>query len=346
MKQYLTHFINRPTMRKHLGLLFIGLVLGMLTFAFINFEDAQNLGLIFMSGLLGVLIAYAVSYFNETLNRLLDWKNTGVRLLLGTISNSILAFGITWLGAWGKTWMTSGTFNGQVFEVETVLKLAILIFCGALIYNIVYFAFYSYNHYSKIQLLELKTERKQAELQLATLKSQLSPHFLFNCINSLSVLFHDHTEKAEVFIRSMAKSYQYTLEHHRESLVSLGEELEFVKSYVFLMKTRFGEAFDLTLDIEEQHLKTKIPPLTLQLLVENAVNHNLVQTTHPIKVQISSRQNSLVVLNNKVPKKPSKPSTGIGLKNIADRYGLLSKAKIEIENTQNFKVTLPILNHE
>ena len=333
-------------MLKHLALFFIGFILGTMTLAFINFGENPRVGLLICSGFLGIAIAYIITFFNQFLNQLLDWKNTGIRLLVGWISNSAVVFGMTWLSVFTWKSIFSSSPAESVFGMETILKLIILIACGALVYNIIYFAFYSYNHYSKIQLLELKSERKQAELQLNTLKAQLSPHFLFNCINSLSVLFHDHTAKAEIFIRSMAKSYQYTLEHHRKSLVSLQAELEFVNSYVFLLKTRFGEAFDLKLHIDESHLKTKIPPLTLQLLIENAVNHNLVQKEKPIIVEISSDPMSLVVTNNKVIKKSSRPSAGIGLRNIKERYKLLATSKIKVEDGEQFKVTLPIVNHD
>ena len=338
MEQYRNDFINQPIVKKHLGLFFIGFILGLLTFGFINFEASKKLGQLLLSGFLGVLVVYPVFYSNSILNKILDWKNTGLRLLLGLVGHTLMALLIIWLGIFSFQWISIGQSNLQFLDMETQLKLIILSCCASLIYNVAYFAFYSYNQFSKIQLLELQTKRKQAELQLAMLKSQLSPHFLFNCMNTLSVLFHDQTDKAESFIRSMATSYQYTLEQHRKSLVTLGEELEFVKSYVLLLKTRFGEGLDFKVNLKEELLVTKIPPLTLQLLVENAVHHN--------RVQITGSRSALEIKNNKVPKKQKKASTGIGLKNIIERYKILSKAEVTIENTQDFTVTIPILTNE
>ncbi|MEM1260700.1 MAG: histidine kinase [Bacteroidota bacterium] len=334
-------------MLRHLGLLFTGFLLGTLVFGFINFGQSQEFIQLLLSGCLGVLVIYTFFYSNPFLNRLLDWKRyTGIRMLLGIVWNTISSFVLIWLGVWIYSYMTKGTSILNTFNLEQNLKLGILLFCSTVIYNIFYFAFYSYNQYAIIQLSELKRERKQAELQLATLKSQLSPHFLFNGINSLSVLFHYNTQKAEIFIRSMAKSYQYTLDNCRRSLISIKDELDFVESYAFLLSTRFGDAFTLKVELNDYHLGSKIPPLTLQLLVENAIKHNTVSAAHPMEVYISGDGDYLVVSNKKVDKKQTPLSTGIGLRNIMGRYNMLSKLKMKVEDGDRFTVTLPLLKDE
>ncbi|UOY06599.1 histidine kinase [Muricauda sp. SCSIO 64092] len=347
MKRYFIGLLYQPTMKKHLSLFGIGFVLGALTFGFVNFEQSQRLGQLILSGVLGVLVAYLVFFSNGPLNRLLAWKkNTGIRLLLGILWNMVSTYGIVFIcvGLYGYFTMGRPFLNSM--DLETRLELGILLFCAAVIYNIAYFAFYSYDQYTTAQFLELRTERRQAELQLAALKSQLSPHFLFNCINSLSVLFHDHTEKAETFIRSMAKSYRYTLDNHSTSLISIREELAFVESYAFLLKTRFGDGFRLQVGLDANHLQSKIPPLTLQILVENAVKHNTVTKANPIKVTITGNEDFITITNTKIRKRQSAPSTGIGLKNITGRYGILSNAKIKIEDNTHFMVNLPLLKNE
>ena len=149
-----------------------------------------------------------------------------------------------------------------------LLKMAVLLFCVVLVYNIVYFAFYSYQQYVRGQLLTSQISRRQTGLQLAALKSQLSPHFLFNCLNALSSLISKDIESAEKFIRSLARSYNYPLKTYQNTLVKVSEEMEFVQSYYFLMKTRFKEQITLISDIPQSVLDTRIPPLTLQMLVE------------------------------------------------------------------------------
>ncbi len=339
--------VYQPTMLRHLSLLFTGFLLGTLVFGFVNFEQSPEFVQWLLSGCLGVLIVYLVVYSNPFLNQLLDWKKyTGVRLLSGILWDTASGMGLIWLGVWGYGFMGNGTAFVDVLSLEQSLKLGILLFCLSVIYNVCNFAYYSYNQYASMQLLELKRERQQAELQLATLKSQLSPHFLFNCINSLSVLFHDNTQKAETFIRSMAKSYQYTLENCRKSLISVKEELEFVESYAFLLGTRFGDAFTFNVTLDKDHLSSNIPPLTLQLLVENAVKHNGVSQANPIRIHIRGDANSLVITNNKVLKRQAASSMGIGLKNIKGRYTMLSKVKIKVEDGDHFTVTLPLLKDE
>ncbi|MEO0570378.1 MAG: histidine kinase [Bacteroidota bacterium] len=334
-------------MLRHLSLLFVGFILGTVVFGFINFEQSPTFVPFLLSGCLGVLVVYLVVYSNPFLNRLLDWKKyTGVRLLLGILWNATSSFATIWLGVWGYVFASKGTSFLATLSLEQSLKLGILLFCLTVIYNICNFAFYSYNQYTTAQLSELKRQRKQAELQLATLKSQLSPHFLFNCINSLSVLFHDNTQKAETFIRSMAKSYQYTLENCRNSLISVREELDFVESYAFLLGTRFGDAFTFKVALEENHLDSKIPPLTLQLLIENAVQHNAVSQANPIQISITGDANSLIISNNKVLKKQDVTSTGIGLRNITGRYKMLSKSMVKVEDSDHFTVTLPLVKNE
>ncbi|NKI32325.1 histidine kinase [Muricauda sp. DJ-13] len=330
-------------MRKHLGLLFIGFILGVLTFGFINFQkELHNVDLL-MSGLLGVLVSYSIFHSNKPLNSVFDWKSyTGFRLLLGILFHTAIGFTLIWLG----TWLVRGNGFFEAISLETGLKLGILLFCAAIIYNIIYFAFFSYNQFARNQVAELKTERKQAELQLETLKSQLSPHFLFNCINSLSFLFHDDVEKAESFIRSMANSYQYTLENCRSSLISLKQELDFLESYSFLLKTRFNGMFELKYDLNDKHLSSKIPPLTLQLLVENAIKHNKLSVENPILIQIKGYESTLSVSNTKAATSIAKKTTGIGLKNIDKRYKILAKKGITIQNDSQFNVLLPMLTNE
>ena len=345
MERRIHQLINQPTVRKHLSLLFIGFTLGVLVFGFVNFAQVPGIVPSILGGCLGVSVVYLAFYSNTFLNSLFSWKKwTGIRLLMGILWNSISGGILIVLGVWSYSLVMGNDAMTKAMENDTHIKLGILLFCGALIYNVFYFAFYSYNQYTYEQLQTLRMERKQAELQLAALKSQLSPHFLFNCMNSLSALFQSDSAKAETFIRAMAKSYQYTLEQYRSSLITVKEELEFVRSYGFLLKTRFGEGFQLEVQLDPEKMEHKIPPLTLQILVENALKHNSVSSANPITVSIASNGKVLQVSNNKIPKKEYRASTGIGLKNIAARYAILSKTQIQIADTNKFTVTLPLLS--
>lgn len=343
---HVKRILNQPTVRKHLSLFLIGFALGVLVFGFVNFEQVPNATPSLLSGLLGVSIVYVTFYSNIPLNRFISWKKwTGVRLLMGILWNGVSGYGLIVFALWGYSLLMGTSTLSRAIDNDTMIKLGVLLCCGAIIYNVFYFAFYSYNQYTYEQVMALRTERKQAELQLAALKSQLSPHFLFNCMNTLSALFQTDIAMAETFIRAMAKSYQYTLEQYHNSLITVREELEFVHSYGLLLQTRFGEGFQLAVDLDSEQLDRKIPPLTLQILLENALKHNAVSRSNPIQVHISGNNKELRVANTKIAKNETKPvtSTGIGLKNIAARYAILSRTGIRIEDSDEFIVTVPLL---
>jgi LytS/YehU family sensor histidine kinase len=223
------------------------------------------------------------------------------------------------------------------------MKLGIVLLILVLIIEIIYFALYSYYSYTSFQIETVRQERKQIELQFKALKSQLSPHFLFNSLNTISSLVFKDKTKAEGFIRKLAEMYQYTLQSYQTQLISLREELDFVNSYQYLLQTRFGTKFQCTIEIDEELLASHIPPLTLQMLLENAVKHNVLSEEDPLKVQVTSDKKYIIVKNN-ITKKPQKVSSfQIGLKNINARYLLLREEGIAVSNGESFEVKIPLI---
>ncbi|MEM9650070.1 MAG: histidine kinase [Bacteroidota bacterium] len=332
-------------MRIHLSLTFTGFLLGMLIYGFVNFSGFQNTREFVLSGFLGIFLLYAAHFSNPLIDKLIPWKKEpGQRLLVGILVHSliggILVFGILWI--YGQLLGTSTLFLSD--ESDILIKTGILLFCIALIYNIIYFAFHSYYIYSKGQVMEARLKRKQIQLQLYALKSQLSPHFLFNSINTLSSLFQKDTQKAESFIRSLAGSYEYVLNTYESPLVTVAEELSFVESYYFLIKTRFGEHFNLDIKFPDYVLKSKIPPLTLQMLVENAVKHNVMGPSQHLEVKMTVKDKKIRVFNVKTNQRPKMNSLKIGLRNIASRYELLTDKSIEVVDHHSFTVTLPLIS--
>ncbi len=331
-------------MGRNLFLISLGFVVGILFYSFHNFSGKPSFWELMLNGFLGITISYVFHFCNLFLNKTIRWKQqTGLRLLSGILMHLILGFGIVLLGLKGYEILYS-SYNFFSDEGSNVLlKIGILLFCTILIYNIIYMVFYSYQQYTKGQVMEVQFKRKQTELQLRALKSQLSPHFLFNSLNTVSSLFQKNIKKAEVFIRSLAKSYQYTLKTYKETLVTIEEELAFVDSYCFLIKTRFGDHLALELELTNKELKSKIPPLTLQMLVENAVKHNIVNEGNQLKIQIKPTNGFLEVRNNKTVKRPETKSLKIGLKNIISRYELLVNKPVKIEDYEDFTVKLPLI---
>lgn len=335
--------IYQPTVIKHFSILLIGFLLGVLLYSFLNFNNAQTNVELYLSGFLGVFVCYAVYYSNNKLNQLLPFKKRpGLRILLGIGWNLILSLLIVLFGFWTYSELLDHQFSFEE-ESNVLIKISILLFCAAILYNVIYFALYSYNYFARVQVKELQLERKQAELQLNALKSQLRPHFLFNSLNVLGSLFHKDVKLAEAFIRALGKSYDYTLKNYSSPLVTIEEEIQFVKAYLLLIRTRFGNSFDVELDINPELQKSFIPPLTLQLLVENASKHNFFDVKAPLTVKLYSEGNEIIVSNLKVATTKPIESTKFGLKNISSRYAILSGKKITIINNERFTVKLPII---
>lgn len=192
-----------------------------------------------------------------------------------------------------------------------------------------------------VQKIVAKTETAKFE----TLKSQIDPHFLFNSLNVLTSLIGENPNQAEKFTTKLSKVYRYVLEQRNKELVPIEEELRFAKTYMELLQMRFEEAvqFDIPSTISDPNLK--IVPLSLQLLLENAVKHNVVSSAKPLTVRIFEENGYLQVENNKNPKEAiGKKSTKVGLRNIADRYGLITKKNVSItDNNKIFAVSLPLL---
>lgn len=186
----------------------------------------------------------------------------------------------------------------------------------------------------------LKTE--QVATQYNSLKNQVNPHFLFNSLNALSSLVYDDQDKAVEFIRKLSNVYRYVLDSKDEELVPLNDELDFVKSFLFLQQIRFGDNLKFKIS-EVENPKAFVPPLAIQLLVENAIKHNVVSEKHPLTIEIACSKDYCII-GNSLREKQSKDSTGIGLSNLTERYKYLSDEPVDIQKTDSyFKVKLPLL---
>lgn len=194
---------------------------------------------------------------------------------------------------------------------------------------------------------ELKAEqlqKEQLQSQFESLKEQVSPHFLFNSLNSLSSLISTDPEKAEEFVEEMSRVYRYLLRSNEEQLTTLQKEVDFIESYNLLLKTRFGNGFQPVIRIEEEMKEYLLPPMTLQLLIENAVKHNIVDPDKPLTVQLFTKNERLIVTNNLQKKNKAVVSNKVGLNNIIAKYKLLNQRGVEIKEAPDaFTVVLPLI---
>jgi two-component system LytT family sensor kinase len=190
-------------------------------------------------------------------------------------------------------------------------------------------------------------ESKQiaAEIELQALKLQLDPHFVFNNLSVLSELILKDQQLGHEYTENFAKVYRYLLINSRKKLVALQEELQFLEAYLFLIQNRMGDGCTFYIDIDKSKLSMQIPPITLQLFIENALKHNRTEEENPLQVKIYSNDNEEIVVSNTIlPLIKKAPSTGIGLKNIINRYALLSDRKVSIEeNKETFTIKVPLI---
>jgi hypothetical protein len=196
------------------------------------------------------------------------------------------------------------------------------------------------------KLLETEKLRKaNLQSQFESLKQQINPHFLFNCLNSLSSLIEEDPEQANLFIEEMSNVYRYLLRSNESELTTLEAELRFANSYFHLLSTRYGSNLQLEESIAAEYKDYMLPPLTLQLLMENVVKHNVIMPQQPLFIQLKTTpEGKLVVTNNLQKKAVTIPSSRIGLANIASKYSLLGQGEISIEEDhQYFSVKLPLL---
>ena len=249
----------------------------------------------------------------------------------------------------GDTLDQTGNFLSQVSGIHRrsvkawlFLSLRIIFFDGLII--LVKFIFDSYEEKRQIEFENEFLKRENLNARHEALKQQVNPHFLFNSLNTLKSLVKRNADHAVDFTSELSSIYRYMLLHHDKKVVSLRDEIEFSKSYVYLLKIRFGDSINTRIEVNEEFLDSLMPPNTLQLLIENAVKHNTLSIKKPLFISISATEAFLIVENNFQPKTVTIRSSNLGLDNIRSRYLLLNGKEINIQkNGDSFQVVLPII---
>jgi LytS/YehU family sensor histidine kinase len=190
-----------------------------------------------------------------------------------------------------------------------------------------------------------KLEQLTIQQEFETLKSQVNPHFLFNCFNTLSSLISEDRKQAEVFLNELSKVYRYLLRNNEDGLSTLHTEIKFIESYYRLLQTRHGEAVQVKIEVDKKYEQYVLPSLSLQMLVENAVKHNVLSKNKPLLIDIfTTSGNQLVVSNNLQARTVKGPSNKIGLDNIKAKYDLLNQSGFQVlQDRKNFSVVLPLI---
>jgi len=220
-----------------------------------------------------------------------------------------------------------------------MMKIAFsFVLAGSLISNAILF----FKNWKEAAVQQEKLKSEQLALQYETLKSQVNPHFLFNNLNSLTSLISTNPDKAIDFVKKLSEVYRYVLDQKDHELVALETELKFLESYVFLQKIRFESNLNVQIDISAG--KFKVIPLSVQMLVENAIKHNEISDKNPLFIRIFSTENDYLMVENKLQKKAGSEGSGSGIQNIKDRYEFFTSKKVIIsENADKFLVSIPLL---
>ena len=233
------------------------------------------------------------------------------------------------------------TYTGWGTIVNTSL---IIIIAASFITNIYEIIFLNKEReYNMTRAEQLNIAKAQAELE--ALKNQIDPHFIFNSLNTLSFLITRDPLNARLYNDTLAKVYRYILGNKDKDLVLLREEVEFISNYFYLLKIRFSEAINMEIEINDLAAEDfLIPPISMQALVENAIKHNEFTDINPMTINVSVSSNYVVIKNPIKPKNYASPTSRIGLNNLDNRYKLITKRNIIIENNfKFFTVKLPIL---
>jgi two-component sensor histidine kinase len=289
-----------------------------------------------------VLLWIGNRMISRILNRILTWKQYGnirffTQLLVGILYSLLIA---------------NGTYAALkillTVDPPTVSQLVVMNVYGSIIFipaYSVYFSLHFLRNWRKSEVESARHQKESMRSRLETLKSHLDPHFLFNNLNILSSLIQTDKEKSQEFLHTFAEVYRMLLKTKSEDLIPLSEEIRFITSYCFLLEARFGDCLSFQIDVPENLQSRLIPPLTLQMLVENAIKHNQITEKKPLTVSITASGDVITVANSLNPKPQSSDKTeGSGLNNIRRRFDYFSDQPIRVDNSgSRFEVHLPLL---
>lgn len=209
----------------------------------------------------------------------------------------------------------------------------------------IYEGVYFYNKLQRSLVEKAELERANIQSQLEGLKNQVNPHFLFNSLNTLTHIISEDQKLGVRFVQQLAKVYRYILEIREKKLIPLSEELEFLDSYIYLLKERFEDNLQVSIEVDDEYMDHKIVPLSLQILFENAIKHNIISSSKPLEVKVFIEKGKKLIVKNKLQKKNQRmSSTKVGLKNIESRYAFFSNDPVEVLVTAKyFIVILPLI---
>jgi two-component system LytT family sensor kinase len=288
-----------------------------------------------------LILSYAVWLANWSVEKFLILKVLALHPLIAQFLGSLI---LIFLIAFSSVELTGLIFGGPFgLSYQNLLLTIGFTFRINLFLNCVSAIFFFNRKFNEksIETEKLKTLNTQAKLE--SVNTQLNPHFFFNNLSALSVLIHEDVKKADAYLQRLSIIYRYILSNRNQELVTVTEEIDFLKSYLELLEIRFKNSLSFNLQLEIDCPEKLIPPAVLQLLVENAVKHNYFTVKEPLEIQIKCSCDQIEIFNKKQLKLSKEKSTGIGLQNISDRYRFLELPIVIDDRKDFFRVVLPLI---
>ncbi len=305
-----------------------------------KFSVEFNIILFFVSFLLISVTWEFLRFVNHKLNRILPFeKSIPQRILfqlsIGTVFALIIRFGIYKFGEPSLDFKLDSLFMASTWVLYVLTSVGL---------NTIFFLEYFIDRWKESIRQTERLEKEKTQVQFDNLKNQLNPHFLFNALTSLNSLISENKQLASQFLQHMSKVYRYVLLNKDKNFVSLQTELDFIKNYVFLAETRFGGALKIKFEINEQAHEQAIVPVTLQILIENAIKHNIVDHETPLHIDVFTSGDYLVISNNLQKRKTVETSNKLGLENLKSLYKFLTERPVLVEELQDrFNVKVPLI---
>ena len=269
-------------------------------------------------------------------------KQNKLRIVLNVLYGTIYTLGVNFLTSQLLFYFGEKYNNQELTSYDP--NYGLTLFITAFVITI-YEAIYYIQKWKESIAEAERLQKENTEAQLEVLKNQVHPHFLFNSLNTLISLIPENQERAIAFTHHLSQMYRLLLDSKNKTVISLAEEMDLLNNYIFLIRTRFEEGVHFSISISQEDEQKFIVPLSLQMLIENAIKHNIISEKKPLHIEITTKENWLIVRNNVQPRHTQEVASGTGLSNIRDRFKLTFNETIEVNsNADYFEVVLPLIS--
>ena len=292
-------------------------------------------------GLIAMIpVAFTIWGVDIVLDRFYPYeRNLRTRIAVQVLVSLVIIFFIRYI-----FYLTFHQFIPVPLTTELIVTITIIhiLFVASIILTIFLFRFF--NKWRETEIKKEILEKEKATVQYDNLKNQLNPHFLFNSLTSLNSLIFENPQLASEFLQQLSKVYRYVLENKDKTLVTVGTELKFIDNYIKLLKSRFDSGLVVNIQITDTTMDRSILPVTLQILIENAIKHNTTAAESPLCISIYDEEGYLIVRNNLQIKNSIESSNKQGLANLKNLYSVLIAKEITIESTADtFLIKVPLI---